>query len=408
MQNMGKGTRMEIEECVDLFLKKVTPVSEIERVPIIKACGRVAAEAVCAGDPVPAFPRSAMDGYAVRALDIEGALKERPVILKVLGENCAGESTDFDYEKNSAVRVMTGAYIPDGFDAVVRQEDTDYGMENAAVYAPVKPYANYCKAGEDIKAGECVLKKDSMITPLHTGILACIGAEYVTVYRQLKIAIIATGSELTPLGSALQKGKIYNSISYMLKAAAEKEGFPVVYEKMCDDEESALTHMLLEAAECADIVITTGGVSVGKKDLLPKTLGKAGAQHLFARANIQPGTPTIGSILKGTPIISLSGNPYAALVNFEIYFWHLAAALTRSSCYKPPIRTAVLKNDYGKVNKLRRFVRAYEKDGEVFLPTDTHASSVISNMAQCNCFMDVAAGEAVFKGSVVKIWRMRM
>ena len=415
---------MEIEECIDLFLKKVTPVSERERVHITRACGRVAAEAVCAENPVPAFPRSAMDGYAVRELDIEEASGEKPVMLKVLGENCAGESTDFAYEKDSAVRVMTGAYIPEGFDAVVRQEDTDYSTVSAranvgddvaanagafvAVYAPVKPYVNYCKVGEDLRAGECVLEKDSMITPLHTGLLACIGAEHVAVYRRLKVAFISTGSELTPPGSELQKGKIYNSIYYMLKAMVEREGFFTAYEKICDDEESELTYMLLEAAECADIVITTGGVSVGKKDLLPGALEKAGADRLFTRANIKPGTPTIGSMLKGKPVLSLSGNPYAALVNFEIYFWHLAAALTHSDSYKPHIKTAVLKSTYRKVNGARRFVRAYEKDGEVFLPTDTHASSVISNMTQCNCFMDVAAGEAVSEGSTVKIWCMRM
>lgn len=401
---------MEIEECIDLFLEKVMPVSESEseRVHITRACGRMAAEAVCAGNPVPAFTRSAMDGYAVRALDIEKASMEKPVILKVLGENCAGESNDFDYEQNSAVRVMTGAYIPEGFDAVIRQEDTDYGMCNVTIYAPVKQYANYCKVGEDIKAGERVLEKDSMITPLHIGLLACIGKEYVTVYRRLKVALISTGSELTPLGDALQKGKIYNSILYILKAAAEKEGFLIAYEKICDDDEGKLAHMIAEAAECADIVITTGGVSVGKKDLLPAVLEKAGAQRLFARANIQPGTPTIGSVLNGTPILSLSGNPYAALVNFEIYFWHLAAAFTRNECYKPHTKMAVLKSDYQKVNRLRRFVRAHEKDGEVFLPSDTHASSVISNMTQCNCFMDIAAGEAVSKGSAVKIWRMRI
>lgn len=399
---------MEIEECIDLFLGKVTPVSETEREHITMICGRMAAEAVYAEAPVPAFPRSAMDGYAVRALDIEEASRENPVILKVLGENCAGESKDFDYEKNSAMRVMTGAYIPEGFDAVVRQEDTDYGMENVMIYSSVKPYANYCKIGEDIQAGECVLEKDSIITPLHIGLLACIGVEYVTVYRRLKVAIISTGSELTPLGEELQKGKIYNSISYMLKAVVERAGFLVEHEDICDDEEEELTRILLKAAKFADIVITTGGVSVGKKDLLPAVLEKAGAGRLFIRANIQPGTPTIGSILNGKPILSLSGNPYAALVNFEIYFWHLAAALTHNNSYKPRRKTAVLKSDYPKVNQIRRFVRAHEKDGEVFLPADTHASSVISNMTLCNCFMDIAAGEAVAKGSIVKVWRMKM
>lgn len=399
---------MEIEECVDLFLKKVTPVSEMECVHITEACGRVAAKAVCVGQPVPAFPKSAMDGYAVRASDIEDASKEKPVVLKVLGENCAGDCKELSYTQNSAVRVMTGAYIPEGFDAVVRQEDTDYGMECVTIYASVKPYANYCKIGEDMKAGDAVLEKDSLITPLSVGLLASAGVEYADVYRQLKVALISTGSELTPIGTALEKGRIYNSILYILKAAVEREGFCVSYEKVCADEELALGRMLVEAADCADIVITTGGVSVGKKDLLPAVLEKAGAQRLFARANIQPGTPTIGSMLNGKPVISLSGNPYAAVVNFEIYFWELASVMTRNKRLKPAAETAVLKSAYPKTNKLRRFVRAYAENGAVYLPVETHASSVISNMTQCNCYLDLAAGTSVSVGDAVTIRKMRL
>lgn len=399
---------MEIEECVDLFLKEVTSVSETERVHITEACGRVAAKTICVGQPVPAFPKSAMDGYAVCASDIEKASKENPVVLKVLGENCAGDCKELPYTPNSAVRVMTGAYIPEGFDAVVRQEDTDYGMENVAVYAPIKAYANYCKIGEDMKTGEAVLEKDSLITPLHIGLLASAGAVYADVYRQIRVALISTGSELVPIGTALEKGTIHNSILYILKAAVEREGFCVSYEKVCADEETALERMLMEASDSADIVITTGGVSVGRKDLLPKVLEKTGARRLFARANIQPGTPTIGSMLNGKPVISLSGNPYAAVVNFEIYFWELASVLMRNERLKPAVGTAVLKSAYPKINRLRRFVRAYEENGEVYLPVETHASSVISNMTQCNCYLDLAAGTSISEGDTVTIRKMRL
>lgn len=399
---------MEIEECVELFLEKVTPVSEIERIHLTQACGRVAAKEVCVGQPVPAFPKSAMDGYAVRASDIENASKENPAVLKVLGENCAGDCNEFSYMQNSAVRVMTGAYIPEEFDAVVRQEDTDYGMEKVAVYAPIKAYMNYCKIGEDMKAGEKVLEKERLITPLHVGLLASAGVEYVDVYRQLKVALISTGSELAPIGTALEKGMIYNSILYILKAAVEREGFCVSYEKVCVDEEAALGRMLTDAADSADIVITTGGVSVGRKDLMPAVLKKAGAQRLFAGANIQPGTPTIGSMLNGKAVLSLSGNPYAAVVNFEIYFWELAAVMMHNERLKSVTESAVLKSAYPKTNKLRRFVRAYVKNGEVYLPVQTHASSVIANMTQCNCYLDIAAGTSVSVGDMVKIRKMRV
>ena len=177
---------------------------------------------------------------------------------------------------------------------------------------------------------------------------------------------------------------------------------------VCADEELALERMLVDAADCADIVITTGGVSVGRKDLLPAVLEKAGAQRLFTRANIQPGTPTIGSMLNGKPVISLSGNPYAAVVNFEIYFWELASVMTRNKRLKPAAETAVLKSAYPKTNKLRRFVRAYAENGAVYLPVETHASSVISNMTQCNCYLDLAAGTSVSVGEAVTIRKMRL
>lgn len=399
---------IEIEECIDLFLKNINPVSETELIPLTKACKRVAAEDVCVVRPVPAFPRSAMDGYAVYAADTSEASRENPVILNVLGENCAGDSNEYAYVKNSAVRVMTGAYIPEGFNSVIRQEDTDYGEKEVAIYSSTVPYANFSKVGEDMQTGETIAENGTMLTPLHIGLLASAGVYKVNVYRQLRIAVISTGSELVPLGEALEKGKIYNSILYILKSAMEKEGFDIVYEKICADDETKLAGMLAEAAECADIVITTGGVSVGKRDLLPSVLDKVGAKRLFTRANIQPGTPTIGSILKGKPVLSLSGNPYAAIANFEIYFWEIAAAMLHCDSYKPVIKTARLESDYPKVNKMRRLVRAYEDGGKVILPVSTHASSVISNMTCCNCFLDLPAGMYVCKGDLVSIRQIKM
>lgn len=411
---------MEIEACIQAFLQNISPIEKTETVHLLASCGRIAAARVCAPQMVPAFPKSAMDGYAVRAEDTVGASKDKPVILKVIGELCAGDYKEIAYVQNAAVRIMTGAYVPEGFDSVIRQEDTDYGMENVTVYKGTEPYTNYCKVGEDMKQGDVVLEKGNHITALHIGLLASLGIAYVDVIVPVRVAILSTGSELVDLDMPLEQsckqtlprllpwGKIYNSIAYMLYAAISREGFPVVFIETCPDNRERLLDSMKKALELADIVITTGGVSVGKKDLLPEVLDAIGAEKLFTRANIQPGTPTIGSMFYTKPILSLSGNPFAAFANFEIYFWELVAALMQNDSFRVKKGKAVLESDYPKVNHLRRFVRAYafeqESGAQVIIPSNVHSSSVISNMVQCNCFIDLEAGRKVSVGDVVDIW----
>lgn len=204
-------------------------------------------------------------------------------------------------------------------------------------------------------------------------------------------------------GTPLLPGKIYNSIAYMLRASMERQGIQVPFTEICGDDKELLKEKLQQCLKTADIVITTGGVSVGKKDLLPEVLEELGAKKTFSHANIQPGTPTIGSVLDGKAILSLSGNPYAAYANFEYYFWELAAYLTQDASLKVRRTHAVLSDPYPKVNKLRRFVRAYAEEGRVTLPTAVHASSVLSNMRDCNCFIDIEPGRELHPGDEVKI-----
>lgn len=396
--------RLEIEECRDRLTASITPQTGTEEVQLSDCAGRIIAEDVKAGMMVPPFPKSAMDGYAVRTADILDASREKPVILRVSGELLAGDYKEIRYEPNTAVRVMTGAFIPDGYDAVVRQEDTNYGMEQVEIYAPVQEvYTNYCMVGEDIQKGSLVIKKYTRLRPCHIGLLASLGVTKVRVLRQAKIAIISTGTELTECGEELAPGKIYNSISHMLAASITSEGLTVERTVICRDDEQLLEAEIREALECADFVITTGGVSVGKRDIVPGVLERMGARELFRRANIQPGTPTLASVLNGKMILSLSGNPYAAMANFEIYFWPAMAVFMQNLSFDIKIADAVLKSEYNKVNKMRRLIRAYAENGEVKLPFGVHASSVIHNLVGCNCFIDLEAGRSVNIGDKVRI-----
>lgn len=398
---------MEIEECLSLTLKELSPKTKTISVPLTRAAGKICGADIKAENPVPAFPKSAMDGYAVAAKDLAACDKEHPVSLKVIAELCAGDYQEIAYQEKTAVKIMTGAYVPEGYDAVVRQEDTDYGEKEVMVYTCVQPWQNYCKIGEDMMPGDVVCQKGTLLTPVHIGLMASLGIREVCVIEPLKVALLSTGSELAELTESLMPGKIYNSISYILKASIEKEGFEVVSSKICKDEKALLSKEIKECTKIADIVITTGGVSVGKRDLVPEVLKDLGAKQIFDRANIQPGTPTKASVFNQKLILSLSGNPYAALANFELYFWSVAAHLLQQKFYEPLVTTAIFQGEYPKKNKCRRLIRAYAENGFVTLVSNVHSSSVIANMTECNCFIDLPAGKTMTAGDMVKIRYMK-
>ena len=410
-----------IEQALEAFLTDCTCVAAAEKVPLLQAMNRVLAEDIKAPFSVPSFPKSAMDGYAVRALEVAEASTEHPVMLRVIGERLAGESIRFSesmagYEYHgmesmgpgTAIRIMTGAEIPSAYDAVVREEDTDYGEAQVQIFHGVKQFQNYCAVGEDIREGDIVIPKGTRLGRIEIGTLASLGFATVPVRRKLNIKILSTGTELVDVSmkAPLPAGKIYNSIAYMLEASLLSSGFDANH-VICEDEEAEITAAIRSAIEgTADVIITTGGVSVGKKDLLPAVLQKLGADIRFQRAQIQPGTPTMGSIFQGIPILSLSGNPYAAVANFDYYFWPLAARLMACDAYLPSVEEAVLATPYGKVNASRRLLRAYVEHGKVFLPAKSHAASVLSNLMNCNCYLDLPAGASVKPGDVVTVRRM--
>ena len=206
-------------------------------------------------------------------------------------------------------------------------------------------------------------------------------------------------------GGVPDKGKIYNSIVYMLSASVKAAGFEVD-SMLCPDEIDIITDAIIKAAASSDIVITTGGVSVGERDLMPEIMDTIGAERIFCRVNVQPGTPTMGCIYKGIPVLLLSGNPYAALVNFDLYFWHIASAMTGCKELLPGVEEAISRSDYRKKNHMRRFLRARVENGFVSVPVSSHASSVLSSVAECNCYIDLAAQTPICEGDRVKVIRM--
>lgn len=419
---------MNAEECLELILSCVEKTPDYEEICLGSLHGRTLAEDIAAPSNVPPFRKSAMDGYAVRSPDLAKASSDEAVRLKVEGELFAGDFAEFGgAEPGTAVRVMTGSYVPEGYDAVVKQESTDYDMTEVAVFEPAKPGMNVCQIGEDIKKGDMVMKKGDVLAPLHESVLASLGITKAKVVRKPKFFIVSTGSELSSSNETPAPGKIRESISYLLASSLTASGAEIAGTVICKDDEEELAKTISMACGEADFVITTGGVSVGKKDLLPKALDEMGAEKLFSGANIQPGTPTMAAVLDGKVILCLSGNPYAAFANFELYVWEMIEKFLGSRRAAVKKAKAILLGDYPKTSKRLRRLRAHAcyaaeldisrrneldslkigKSSEAllcaYLLGPNHKASVISDLTHCNCFIDAAPDVPLKKGDIVDI-----
>ncbi|MBO7709119.1 MAG: molybdopterin molybdotransferase MoeA [Lachnospiraceae bacterium] len=282
---------------------------------------RVLAEDVYAPMDQPPFRRSAMDGYAIHSRDLEGALPDAPVSLEVRGCVYAGDPPvpAGTIRTGEAVRIMTGAPVPDDTDLVVPQEDTDEGEETVHIY--VSGYGqddHICPVGEDFARGECLIEKGTLIDAYALSCACAAGIRKLSVRRKIRAGLIMTGNELCAPGEALKPGKIYNSNAAFLKGRLTQLGCETGSAVYIEDDAQKITETIRMMAKESDLIITTGGVSVGKRDLVPEALENAGADILFHGIAIKPGMPTLGAVCGGIPVLSLSGNPYSAAAIFEL------------------------------------------------------------------------------------------
>ena len=307
-----------VEEAYEIIKKYAKPAEDVEEIPVHKCWGRVAAENIAAGFDDPSFDRSPYDGYAVRSEDIAGASPENPVRLEVVDEISAGMTADVPVSAGKAVRIMTGAPMPEGSDCVVMQEDTDYGESEVLVYRSLGHLENYDFAGENFKKGQLIIAEGTRLSYTDAGVLVALGKTSVKVYRAPRVAVIATGDEVVEPGNPLPPAKIYNSNMYMLMAAAEANGADVVMSAMSGDDLDKISRLVKEASETADVILTSGGINAGKKDIMRKALAEAGAEIHFSRLDVRPGGAVTFASLDGSSIVCLSGNPFSAAYSFGI------------------------------------------------------------------------------------------
>ena len=392
---------IELETAVDLLVRNVKAITETVKAPILRACGNVAAEDIVASMDNPPFHRSPLDGYALRHGDSKGAGRESPVRLAVVREIFAGSRPqDEEVPAGHAARIMTGGVIPNGCDCVIRQEDTDEGEQVVQIYSELREHQNFCFCGEDIRKGQKLLKRGDTLQYVHLGVLSSVGITQVEIVRPAKAAVICTGDELISGGSPPAPGKIYDSNLYMLAGRLTELGIETVCYPPVTDDVSSIAAQIEKMAEDADIIITTGGVSVGKKDFLHDVFTLLNVDKLFWRVGLKPGTPVLCGMYRDKPLICLSGNPFAATTTFELLVRPVLAKLTGRDSLGYSFRKARLMGDFNKTSDTRRFIRARLIGDEVFLNPGSHSSGVLFSMLSCNALIDIPAGSPPLKSGM--------
>ena len=347
---------VSIEEGRQKILDAVTIVPT-ETIPLGDAYGRVLAMDVVAMEDVPSFDRSPLDGYAFRAEDTSGASKETPVTLKVIDYIPAGDISHVPVTKGTAVRLMTGAPVPEGADCVCKYEETEFTEQEVKIFCPGKQNDNIIRKGEDVVKGTVLAEKGTMIDSGLMGTLAGQNIPEPLVYKQICAGIIATGSELVPVGQEPGPGMIIDTNEYTLTGAMEHMGFRVRRYGIADDTEEAIADILKKAMQECDVILITGGASVGDFDVTPKAMEKAGIRLLFQGVDMKPGKACEYGVCGEKLVCGLSGHPSSSLTNLLLVGLAGLRKMSGIKDYLPKEIDLVLTNDFGKQSKNDRVIR---------------------------------------------------
>lgn len=400
---------VSVEEASRIILRQVSPLPW-EEVALLQAAGRVLFENVRASRNVPPFANSAMDGYAVRWLDVARASATDPVTLSVLEDVPAGYVARRRVTKGNATRIMTGAPVPRGADAIVRVEYTEFIGDRVRISRVDGQGSHIRGIGEDIQKGRPILKKGKLLTSADIGLLASVGKSRVRVYRRPTVAIISTGDELLEVDDSPQPGKIVNSNSYTLSAAVQEIGAVPHLLGIVRDKRKSLASAFKRALHY-DVVITSGGVSVGDYDLVKGALLDVGVRMALWRVAQRPGHPFAFGRMGSKPVFGLPGNPVSSAVSFLLY---ARPALLKMMGYKSfflPVIHATLEHEIKKTKGLKEFIRCClrEDDGRSFASsTGTQSSGVLHSLSLAQGLIVCKEEETLLpKGSQVPVILLR-
>ena len=379
-----------VEQALSTYLEYLHPTSS-EEVDLGEAKGRVLAEDVISPIDVPPFHRAAFDGYAVRSSDTFGASASNPVVLKVVGRLRPGDESEIEVNEGEAVEIATGAYLPEGADAVVPLEFSRRSGDHVEVIKQVPPGANVDRKGSDVMRGQTVLTEGTVIGPFEMLLLASLNVTRVRVFRKPVVSIISTGSELVELGSELGRGKIVNSNRYALESLISDLAVPR-YLGIARDDEGELGEMVKRGLD-GDLIVTIAGTSVGERDLVPKIVRSLGGEILFHGLSIMPGKPTLLALIDETPLIGLPGSPVAAMVAaIEVLLPVLARLSGVNGVLQWPRVRARLDRRIASRPGVRHYVRVKLRRENGLLmatPVRVSGSGIISSLTQADGFVIV-------------------
>ena len=379
---------ISVEEALKIVLNHCQPMT-LEKVDLLEAAGRVIGEDVYARRNIPSAANSAKDGYAVRAADTKGVHASKPVELRVIETIPAGAIPRKTIGKGQAARIMTGAILPGGADAVVCLEETIGSGKTVLINIQALPGLDVRLAGEDVKKDERVIAKGDVLRPGAVGMLAALGKTFVSVYQRPRVAILSTGDELIDIETDPAPGKIVNSNSYSLAALVKSLGAVPMLSSIVRDTKSELAEAF-QAARRADVILSSGGVSLGDYDFVRDVMSDTGNALHFWRVAMRPGKPLAFGAIGGTPLFGLPGNPVSGMMSFEQFVRpYLLKMQGHSNILRQTLKAVSdqdIKKDAGMKNFLRAVVKR-EKNRYVARLTGNQSSGVLKSMVDANAFI---------------------
>lgn len=407
---LTKRNAISIGEAVQKVMSDIEKGST-EKVSLVEASGRYLAEDIVANQDVPAFDRSLYDGYAIRSEDTKDATNDNPVELEVVGQIGAGAVFNNEIQPFQAVRIMTGAEMPEGFNAVVMLEHvielTKFDKDFIAVNRFIPEHERVFKKGQEIQKGTYLVEKGTRITPGIIGLLATFGYSEVLVGKKTVVGVLATGSELLEIDEPLVPGKIRNSNSYMLMSQIERVGAQPKYLGKLEDDLEKSFKVIQQELQDVDMLITTGGVSVGDYDYLPEIYDRLGATVLFNKIAMRPGSVTTVAKLGTQFLFGLSGNPSASFIGFELFVRPVIRTMLDNKEPYLATQKAILADSYPTPNAFAQLIRTKIeiRDSNVYATSNgLNMSSSITSLVGADALVVLPPTESGYeKGEVVDI-----
>jgi molybdopterin molybdotransferase len=392
-----------VEEHIQVVAALLAPTLVI-RLPLAECAGLALAEPITAAVPLPPFDNSAMDGYAVRSADITHASRDKPVELPVPEDIPAGRTDSPSLQPGTAHRIMTGAPIPPGADAVVPVELTDGGRHHVQIYAPRAPGESVRPSGGDVRAGEEVLPAGTVLGPAQLGVAAAVGLAELPVRRPVRVLVLSTGSELVAPGTPLQHGQIYESNGTMLAAAVREAGGQAELMHFVPDDVAALEAALAPRLAEIELLVTSGGVSVGAYEVVKSAMAGQGVD--FGKVAMQPGAPQGVGHYRGVAVAAMPGNPVSASVSFEVFVRPALRAAMGLPVQRPRAAARLTEALESPADK-RQFRRGtFDPVTGTVTPVGGSGSHLLGSLARSNCLIDIPESVTTLAvGEQVVVWR---